>query len=60
MFNGTLGVYPLKTVHIDIDPNAIHSRPYPVPRIHLKTFKKELNHLVRTGVLAAQQESEWV
>jgi hypothetical protein len=25
----------------------------------LKTFKKELNHLVRIGVLAAQQESEW-
>jgi hypothetical protein len=25
----------------------------------LKTFKKELNHLVGIGVLAAQQESEW-
>jgi hypothetical protein len=25
----------------------------------LKTFKKELNHLVRISVLAAQQESEW-
>jgi hypothetical protein len=25
----------------------------------LKTFKKELHHLVRIGVLAAQQESEW-
>ncbi len=33
MFNGTLGVYPHKKVHIDIDPNAklVHSRPYPVP-----------------------------
>jgi hypothetical protein len=33
MFNGTLGVYPHKRVHIDIDPNAkpVHSRPYPVP-----------------------------
>jgi hypothetical protein len=61
MFDGTLGDYPHKKVHIDIDPNAkpVHSRPYPVPRIHLKTFKKELNHLVRIGVLAAQQESEW-
>ncbi len=41
MFNGTLGVYPHKKVHIDIDPNAkpVHSRPYPVPQIHLKTFK---------------------
>jgi hypothetical protein len=26
----------------------------------LKTFKNELDHLVRIGVLAAQQESEWV
>ncbi len=62
MFNGTFGVYSHKKVHIDIDPNAkpVHSRPYHVPQIHLKTFKKELNHLVRIGVLAAQQESEWV
>ncbi len=47
MFDGTLGVYPHKTVHIDIDPNAkpVHSRPYPVPQTHLKTFKMELNHL---------------
>ena len=60
MFNGTLGVYPHKKVHIDIDPNTkpVHSRPYPVPQIHLTTFKKELGHLVRIGVLAAQQESE--
>jgi hypothetical protein len=32
-FNGTLGVYPHKKEHIDIDLNAkpVHSRPYPVP-----------------------------
>jgi hypothetical protein len=60
--NGTIGVYPHKKLHIVIDPNVkpVHSRPYPVPRIHLKTFKKELNHFVRIGFLAAQQESEWV
>ncbi len=61
MFDGTLRVYPRKKVHIDIDPNAkpVHSTPYPVPRIYLKTFKKELNHLVEIGILAAQEESEW-
>jgi hypothetical protein len=50
-----------KKVHIDIDSNAqpVHSRPYLEPQIQLKTFKKELNHLVRIGILAAQQESEW-
>jgi hypothetical protein len=62
MFDGTLGVYPHKKVHVDIDPNAkpVHSRPYPVAQIHLKTFKTELDNLVRVGVLASQQESEWV
>ncbi len=62
MFDGTLGVYPHKKVHIYIDPNAkpVHSRPYPVPQIYPKTFKNELNHLVRLGVLAVQQESQWV
>ncbi len=61
MFDGTLGVYPHKKVHIHIDPNAkpVHSMPYPIPQIHLKTFKMELDHLVEVGVLASQQESEW-
>jgi hypothetical protein len=47
MFDETLRVYLHKKVHIDIDPNAkpVHSRPCPVPQIHLKTFKKELHHL---------------
>jgi hypothetical protein len=44
MFDGTLGVYPHKKFHIDIDPDAkpVHARAYPVPRVHLQTFKKEL------------------
>ena len=61
MFDGTLGVYPHKKFHIDVDPTAkpVHARPYAIPRIHLQTFKKELDHLVRIGVLVRQQESEW-
>jgi hypothetical protein len=61
MFNGTLGVYPHKKVHIYINPNIkpVHSSPYQVPRIHLKTFKTKLDHLARIDVLASQQESEW-
>ncbi len=33
MFDGTLGDYPHKKVHIDIDPNSksVHSRPYSAP-----------------------------
>ena len=61
LFDGSLGVYPHKKVHIEIDPDAkpVHARPYPVPRIHLSTFKRELDHLVALGVLVPQQESEW-
>ena len=61
LFDGTLGVYPHKKFHIDIEPNAKpkHSRPYAVPHIHLDTFKKELDHLVKIGVLSRQGTSEW-
>jgi hypothetical protein len=42
MFDGTLGVYPHKKLHINIVPDAkpVHARPYLVPRVHLSTFKK--------------------
>jgi hypothetical protein len=54
MFDGNLGVYPHKKVRINIDLNLkpVHSRPYPIPQIHLKTFKTKLDHFVRIGVLA--------
>ena len=42
-----------------IIPTTVHAKPYPVPRVHLQTFKKELDHLVKIGVLAPQGESEW-
>ena len=61
IFDGTLGLYPHKKFHIDIDPDAkpVYSRPYSIPRIHMSTFKKELDHLVKLGVLLPQNESEW-
>ena len=61
MFDGTLGLYPHRKVHIELLPDAkpVHARPYPVPRIHLSTFKRELDHLVSLGVLVPAQESEW-
>ena len=61
MFDGTLGVYPHTKVHLELDSNAkpVHARPYPVPCIHLSTFKNELDHLVALGMLIPQKESEW-
>lgn len=61
LFDGTLGVYPHKKFHIDTDGSMtpVHARAYPVPRVHLETFKKELQHLVELGVLVPQGVSEW-
>ena len=61
LFDGTLGVYPHKKFHIEVDPEARpkHSRPYAVPQIHLETFKRELKHLVKLGVLSPQGTSKW-
>jgi hypothetical protein len=61
LFDDTLGVYPHRTFHIDLAPGATpkHSRPYPIPVIHLHAFKKELLHLVEIGVLSPQGASEW-
>ena len=61
LFDVTLGVYPHKILHIEIDPESVqvHSRACPVPHIHLDTFKTELQHLVQIGVLVPQGCSEW-
>jgi hypothetical protein len=61
LFSGTLGVYPHIKFHIDLIPGAKakHARPYPVPIIHMETFKKKLLHEVDIGVLSAQGASEW-
>ena len=61
MFDGTLGIYPHQKVHIELMPDAkpMHACPYPVPPVHLQTFKHELDHLVEIGVPLPTKESEW-
>lgn len=61
LFDGGLGHYQKSKVHIDIDPNVPprHFKPYSIPRIHLPTCKKELDHLVQIGVLEKAGMSAW-
>ena len=61
LFDGTLGVCPHKQFRIELEPNhtPVHARHYPVPRVHLETFRKELRHLVDIGVLEQQGLSKW-
>ena len=57
----TLGVYPHKQFHIELEPDhtPVHTRAYPVPRVHLEVFRRELNHLAKLGVLEPQGVHRW-
>ena len=61
LLNGELKVYPHQQLHLDIDPSIKPhvSRAYPIPRMQLNTFKKELDRLVEIGVLEKQGRSAW-
>jgi len=58
LFDGTLGVYPHKKFHIGTDPDAksVFSIGYPVPWIHMGTFKHEIDHLISIGTSASKRE----
>ena len=61
LFDGTLGDWKTKPVSLQVknDVTPYHGRAYPVPKIHLKVLKKELNRLCELGVLEWQPASEW-
>ena len=61
LFDGQLGEWKGKPVEIPLKDDAIpyHARAFPVPHIHEKTFKKDLDRLVSIGVLTKVNRSEW-
>ena len=61
LFDGNLGHYTGRKVHLDIKPDAIpvHQKPYAVPKLHEEVFKKELQHLCDIGVLRPFEPTEW-
>ena len=61
VFDGTLGEWKTDPVDFElVDGATPHSqRHYPVPHLYKTTFKKELDRLVKLGVLEKVQQSEW-
>ena len=61
LFDGVLKEYLGQPMHIDLQPDAssVYRRMYPVPQVHLATFKKDLlDHLVEIGVLSPVRDME--
>ena len=61
MFDGTLGNYTGSKYKIELRENVTpyHARPFPIPKIHEETLKKEVERLVKIGVLKRINNSEW-
>ena len=61
LFDGELRTYPHRQYHLDLQDGAkpVHSRPYGVPFTQRDAFKRELDHLVKIGVLERSGASQW-
>ena len=61
LFNGTLGDWDCKPVSLQLKEGAqpYHGRPFPIPKKHVETTKREVQRLCDLGVLKWQDDSEW-
>jgi len=61
LFDGTLGHWDTDPVNFELKDGAkpYHARPFPIPYVHEGTLKKEIDRLVRLGVLKKCSDSEW-
>ena len=61
LFEGKLGTWDDELVHFDMKPNAkpFRANPYPVPRIHRDTIRRELKRLCELGVIEEIEGSQW-
>ena len=61
LFDGTLGCWKTDPVSLKLKEGAtpFHGRPFPVPVIHKKLLRKEVDRLCDIGVLKWQGASEW-
>ena len=60
LFNGTLNTWKIYPVDLELKEyvKPICSRPYPVPKVHDKIFKNEVESLVLIGVLELANDPE--
>jgi hypothetical protein len=61
LFDGTLGDWKTKPVSFQLKEGAspYHGQAFPVPKIHKNTLIKEVERMVKLGVLERQPASEW-
>ena len=61
MFDGTLGTWktPPVNLYLKDDATPMCLCPYPVPRLHEAMLRKEVERLVKLGVIEEANDSEW-
>ena len=61
LFDGTLGEWKGKPYHIQLREGATpyHAKAFPIPRINMETMRREVERLVKIGVLRKVNRSEW-
>ena len=57
LFDGTLGDWDCDPVLLELKEGAMshHGRPFPIPKKHLETTKKEIQRLCDLGYLSGKQ-----
>lgn len=61
LFDGTLGHWQGEEYDIKLKPDATpyHSRSFPIPKVHERTLRLEVERLEEIGVLKKVNHSEW-
>ena len=60
MFDGNLGKYTGSnyTIELKEDAKPYHTKSFPIPNIHKLTLKKEVDRLIKIGVLKKINNSQ--
>ena len=60
-FNGTFGTWKTTPVYLELkdDLKSVCSRPYPVLRVNGAIFNKEVERILKLGVIKEENDSEW-